>query len=129
MLRTSTNNLSRNHQPSYHHCIVEIGSGILACSLATLRPFFASLVDLSTIRYSVSRFTRSLHNTNTEPESRIKKEISNDVVSSQDSDLYDVQRARIVSMKESFFSVADSQTGVFRERREKSSMNSSVRQP
>jgi len=33
--------------------------------------------------------------------------------------MYEIQHAKIASMKESFFSDADSQTGVFPERREK----------
>ena len=105
-----------------------MGSGILACSLATLRPLFATLVDLTNVRYSVSHLTSRSHD-NTERSGATAaqkefKEYNSDPVSSQDSELYEIQHARIASMKESFFSDADSQTGVFPERREK---NLSVR--
>ena len=42
-------------------CIIELGSGLLACSLATLRPLLASLVDMTAqSRYSLSNiFSRS----------------------------------------------------------------------
>jgi hypothetical protein len=120
-MESMINKVQETIKPLTILCIVEVGGGILACSLATLRPLFASLVDLTTIRYSVSRFTnKSQNSTQKSGDPSRHKEISNDVVSSQDSELYEIQHARIESMKESFFSDADSQAGVFPERRKKS---------
>jgi hypothetical protein len=123
IMQSRTNKLSETIKPLTIICIVEMGSGILACSLATLRPLLATLVDFRTIRYSISRITsRSHDNTGRSSAMAVQKEYkeyNSDPVSSQDSELYEIQHARIASMKESFFSDADSQTGVFPERREK----------
>ncbi|TLD26013.1 hypothetical protein E2P81_ATG09670 [Venturia nashicola] len=110
-------------------CIVEIGTGILACSLATLRPLFSNLVDLSTIRYSVSRCVHIFRNTRAEPEFVIQRKISNEAVSSQNSKSYENQHDRNASKKDSFFQDADGETVVVSERREKSPVNSSLAQP
>ncbi|QDS68447.1 hypothetical protein FKW77_010814 [Venturia effusa] len=109
-------------------CIVEVGSGILACSLATLRPFFSKFVNLSTIRQSISRVSHSLHNTKTGPESSTQEVLGKDVTSSRDSELYEVQRARTASAKESLLIDADSRVGVFPEEREKNGVISTEQQ-
>jgi hypothetical protein len=45
-------------------CIIELGTGLLACSLATLRPLLALWVDMTApTRYALSNiFSKSQHN-------------------------------------------------------------------
>ncbi|RDI89753.1 hypothetical protein Vi05172_g749 [Venturia inaequalis] len=95
ILGSKTDGFYKTMKPLTIICIVEIGTGILACSLATLRPLFSKLVDLNTIRNS-----DTFRNTNAEAEFGLHKEISNHVLSSGAQQ----PEAKMASTKESGFS-------------------------
>lgn len=59
----------------------------------------------------------------------MQKELGNDVVSSQDSELDEIKHGRIANMRESVLSDVNSQAGAFPEQQEKTSWNDSVEQP
>jgi hypothetical protein len=68
-------------------CIIELGTGLLACSLATLRPLLASLIDITApSRYTLSNIiSKSQHkeNNDTTTSRTLKKQQNNDLSSLQ----------------------------------------------